>query len=106
MATIEVEAMHFIAKYNFNLSHILIKINPISLYNFCEKWLDTLHYLLPIQIEKKCPRLSLPSQTPNQQTEEWGIVFLTPTQQFTAISWREQVNCQWDDVCCVLHQGA
>jgi hypothetical protein len=52
MATREVEAMHFIAKYNFNLSHILIKINPISLYNFCEKWLDTLHYLLPIQIEK------------------------------------------------------
>ena len=70
MAKREVEAMHFIAKYNFNLSHILIKINPISLYNFCEKWLDTLHYLLPIQIAYFFPRLSLPPQTPNQQTEE------------------------------------
>jgi len=43
MATREVEAMHFFAKYNFNLSHIFIKKNPIFLYNFCKKWLDTLH---------------------------------------------------------------
>jgi hypothetical protein len=33
---------------------------------------------------------------------------LMPTQQFSAISWWEQVNCQWDDdeVCFVLDQHA
>jgi hypothetical protein len=33
----------FFAKYNFNLSYIFIKKNPIFLYNFCQKWLDTLY---------------------------------------------------------------
>ena len=32
--------------------------------------------------------------------------YLTPTQQCSAISWREQVNFQWDDVRFVLDQGA
>jgi len=32
--------------------------------------------------------------------------YLTPTQQFPAISWREQVNFQCDDVRFVLDQGA
>jgi len=33
---------------------------------------------------------------------------LTPTQQFSAISWQEQANFQWDDddVCLVLDQHA
>ena len=33
---------------------------------------------------------------------------LAPTQQFSAISWREQVNFQWDDddVCFVRDQHA
>jgi hypothetical protein len=33
---------------------------------------------------------------------------LAPTQQFSAISWREQVNLQWndDDVCFVRDQHA
>jgi hypothetical protein len=47
-------------KYNFNLSYIFIKKNHIFLYNFRQKWLDTLHYLLPIQIAL-FSRLSLPS---------------------------------------------
>ena len=29
---------------------------------------------------------------------------LTPTQQFSAMSWREQVDCQWDEVRVVLVQ--
>ena len=33
----------FFAKYNFNLSYIFIKKNLIFLYNFCQKWLDTLY---------------------------------------------------------------
>jgi hypothetical protein len=46
-----------------------LKKNPIFLYNFCQKWLKTLHYLLPIQIAF-VSRLSLPSQNPKQQTVE------------------------------------
>ena len=30
--------------------------------------------------------------------------YLTPTQQCSAISWRDQVNFQWDDVRFVLNQ--
>ena len=30
--------------------------------------------------------------------------YLAPTQQFSAISCRDQVNFQWDDVRSVLHQ--
>ena len=58
----------FFAKYNCNLSYIFINKNPILLY-FCQKWLDTLHYLLLIQIAF-FSRLSLPSQNPKQQTVE------------------------------------
>ena len=39
----------FFAKYSCNLSYIFIK-KILFYYNFCQKWLDTLHYLLPIQI--------------------------------------------------------
>ena len=31
---------------------------------------------------------------------------LTSTQQFSVISWQEQVNFQWDDVCFVLDKHA
>ena len=34
----------FFAKYNFNLSIVYFP------YNFCQKWLDTLHYLLKLPI--------------------------------------------------------
>jgi len=46
MATGEVEAMYFFAKYTLNLPYIYpifsSKKNPIFLYNFGQKWLDTL----------------------------------------------------------------
>ena len=32
----------FFANYTLILSYIFIKTNPIFLYNFCQKWLDTL----------------------------------------------------------------
>jgi hypothetical protein len=40
--------MYFFAKYILNLPYIFFKKNPIFLYNFCQKWLDTLlfYYLL------------------------------------------------------------
>jgi hypothetical protein len=40
----------FVAKYSFNSSYIFIKKTTIFKYIVCQKWLDTLHYLLPIQI--------------------------------------------------------
>jgi hypothetical protein len=58
----------FFAKYSCNLSYIFIK-KILFYYNFCQKWLDTLHYLLPIQIAF-FSRISLPSQNPKQQTVE------------------------------------
>ena len=36
----------FFAKYTLNLSYIFIQRNPIYLYNFCQKWLDTLIILI------------------------------------------------------------
>jgi hypothetical protein len=50
-------------------------------------------------------RLSLPSQNPKQQTVEWvSDGYLTQTQQFSVITWREQTNLKWDDVRFVLDQ--
>ena len=43
MATMTGGGHVLFAKYNFNLSYIFIKKNPIFLYNFCQKLLDTLH---------------------------------------------------------------
>ena len=48
-------------------------------------------------------------KTHMSRTLEWvSDCCLTPIQQFSAISWREQVNFQWDDdeVCFVLDQQA
>ena len=45
----------------------------------------------------------------NEWVREWvNDCCLTPNQQFSAISWREQVNCQWneDEVRFVLDQHA
>jgi hypothetical protein len=45
MATEEVEAMFF-AKYTINLPYIYLYFhprNPILLYNFCQRWLDSLY---------------------------------------------------------------
>jgi hypothetical protein len=42
MATGEAEAVYFLLNYTLNLSYIFIPKNPIFLYNFCQKWLDTL----------------------------------------------------------------
>jgi hypothetical protein len=47
MPTGEEEAMYFFYKYAINLpyilSYIFIPKNPIFLYNFYQKWLDTLY---------------------------------------------------------------
>ena len=47
MPTGEEEAMYFFYKYAINLPYILSYIftpkNPIFLYNFYQKWLDTLY---------------------------------------------------------------
>jgi hypothetical protein len=79
----------FFAKYNFNLSYIF-------LYIFCQKWLDPLHYLLPIQnafFFKTFFTVSKPKATNSRVSD----CYLTQNQQFSAISWREQVNFQWHD---------
>jgi len=34
------------------------------------------------------------------------IVIITPSEQFSAMSWREQVTIRWDDVCFVLYKHA
>ena len=49
MATGEVEAMYFLL--NIPLIYLIFivyfhKKNSIFLYNFCQKWLDTLHYVI------------------------------------------------------------
>jgi hypothetical protein len=33
----------FLVNYTLYLSYIFMQKNPIFLYNFCQKWLDTLH---------------------------------------------------------------
>jgi hypothetical protein len=38
---------------------------------------------------------SYDARIPGQGVSEW--LLLNPTQQFLAISWREQVNFQWND---------
>jgi hypothetical protein len=35
----------FFPKYTLNLSYIFIQKNPIFLYNFGQKWLDTLYHI-------------------------------------------------------------
>ena len=60
-----VEAMHFLLSITSIYFMFSNKTHPIFLYNFCQKWLDNLHYLLPIQIV-----FSLPSRNPTQHTIE------------------------------------
>jgi hypothetical protein len=55
--------------YSIKNSRSSVGIISADSNNFCQKWLDTLHYLLPIQIAF-FSRLSLPSQNPKQQTVE------------------------------------
>jgi hypothetical protein len=63
-----VEAMYFLQ--NITVIYPIFSLKKILFYyNFGQKWLDTLHYLLPIQIAL-FSRLSLPSQKPKQQTVE------------------------------------
>jgi hypothetical protein len=62
-----VEAMYFLLNITCFYPIFSFLQNPIFLYNFCQKWLDTLHYLLPIQIAF-FSRLFLPSQNPKLQT--------------------------------------
>ena len=99
-----VEAMYFLL--NIAVIYLIFSLKKILFYyNFCQKWLDTLHYLLPIQIAF-FSRISLPSQNPKQQTVEWvSDGYLTQTQQFSVITWREQTNFKWDDVRFVLDQN-
>ena len=55
---------------NIAVIYLIFSLKKILFYyNFCQKWLDTLHYLLSIQIAF-FSRLSLPSQNPKQQTVE------------------------------------
>jgi hypothetical protein len=63
-----VEEMYFFL--DITLIYPIFTLKKILFYyDFCQKWLDTLHYLLPIQIAF-FSRLSLPSQNPKQQTVE------------------------------------
>ena len=80
----------FFAKYNFNMSYIFIKQNPIFLYNFCQKRLDTLHsFQFRLHFVKTFSSVSKLKATNCRVSD----CYLTPTHQFSAISWRDQVNC-------------
>ena len=69
-ATREVDWWRPCCLLNIAVIYPIFSLKKILLYyNFCQKWLDTLHYLLPIQIAF-FSRLSLPSQNPKQQTVE------------------------------------
>jgi hypothetical protein len=64
----QVEAMYFLL--NITVIYPIVSLKKIIFYySFCQKWLDTLHYLLPVQIAF-FSRLSLLSQNPKQHTVE------------------------------------
>ena len=70
-----------------------MKTNPNFLFTICQKWLDTLHYLLPIQIEF-CFKTFFTISKPKAKNSRVNDCYLTPTKQCLALSWREQVNFQ------------
>ena len=93
MATREVEAMYFLQ--NITLIYPVFSLIKIlfSFIIFVKSGLTPLHYLLPIQIVfffKTFFTVSKPKAT-NRRVSD---CYLNPTQQFSAISWREQVNFQ------------
>ena len=59
-------------------------------YNFCQKWLHTMHYLLPVLIAffQTFFTVSKPKATNSRVSDG----YLTQTQQFSVITWREQTN--------------
>ena len=81
-----VEDMHFLRNITL-IYHIFSLIKAIIFqYNFCQKWLDTLHYLLPIQIAvflKTFFTVSKPYATNSRVSD----CYLAQTHQFSAISW-------------------
>ena len=83
----------FFAKYNFNLSYIFIKQNPIFQYIFCQKWLDTLA-LSPSYSNYIFFKTFFTVSNPKITNSRMSDCYLNPTQQFSAMSWREQVHFQ------------
>ena len=89
-----VEAMHFLL--NITVIYPIFSFKKILFYYiFCQKWLDTLHYLLLIQIAffSRLVTVSKPTATNSRVSDG----YLTQTQQFSVITWREQTNFKWDD---------
>jgi hypothetical protein len=93
------------AKYNFYLSYIFINKIIFSYIIFvksgstlCTKWLSPSYS--DCIFFKTFFTLSKPKATNSRASD----CYLTPTQPFSAISWWDQVNFQWDDVCFVLDQ--
>ena len=71
------------AKYNLFILYVHKK-NPIFLYNFCQKWLDTLHkmtisFLFRLHFFKTFFAVSKPKATNSRVSD----CYLTPTQQFS-----------------------
>ena len=93
MATREVEAMYFLL--NTTLIYPIFSLSKILFSNiiFVKSGLTPLHHLLHIQITfffKTFFTVSNPKITNSRMSD----CYLNPTQQFSAISWREQVHFQ------------
>ena len=100
-----VEAIFFFAKYNFNSSYIFIFKKSYFPILFLSK--VTWHPALsPSYSECIFFKTFFTVSKPKATNSRVSDCYLTQTRQFSAISWREQVNFQWDDVCFVLDQDA